>query len=252
MPPLAQGQDARQRQQQWQTFSQFQVYCASNLPTANEALEHMKWPVLMRFFDSYEIPGYALVFSQGAPGKYYGESYWIGWEIPWWMSLPPFLLSDDDKRKLCIYWIALQRRVDNLYKYSKLSVMICTYYPTQQQLAQRRANLGPNLYAFQPSQNRGLPGVDNPNDIAAIVNSPRRDEMVYQIQGGKGADLARNKNIPLSYLVDNPQRLMGSDPRSNDDWLNDPFPSLPNDPRRLEAPACHLLYMARHVCGQPE
>lgn len=204
------------------TFSQFQVYCRAGEPSSTEVLGSgaMQWPLLVRFFDNFSIPGYAILISQARNNdRYTGEAYWVGWEIPYWMSLPSFLLTDDEKRKLTLYWIARQRLQTGLYRYQKLSVMMNTYYPTRQQLTQRRdmlANADPPrpLYALQQSMNP--PGSP---PVSQILRSLDREYLVYYYQTNKGGDLARNKSMPLSFILDNPERIqMPSDP-----WLTQPF-----------------------------
>jgi len=232
---------------QYSLFSQFQLYCRSNFSTAQEQLDHMQFPLLVRFFDNTSIPGYALLVEQfntgiNGKGRYDGESYWIGWTIPFWMSLPPFILSDDEKCKLTLYWIARQRRFQFLHMYRKLSMIICTYYPNQQQFLSRRNGLQAKyrkeledygdvrddhtqyiedygrdhppspeevqLLAIQPQINEQLGGGGNGGrrednstwDEIKSMDLPS-DPFMYVINGGKGADLARNKNIGLSVIL---------------------------------------------------
>lgn len=231
-------------------FSQFQIYCKDNIPTAKEQMDRMKWPLLTRFFDNVEIPGYAVHIRQNITGggRYVGESYWIGWTIPYWMNLPVFLLSDDEKRKLTLFWIARQRRFNDLHQYRKLSVLLCTYYPSEIQFKTRRGRLDQSyntersLYQEDPEGYRDtygrseLPEEDevklwalqpqlNPNDDSPTFEEYESmnsvyDPFMYVINGGKGADLARNKNLGLSVILNNnKQRGIAFD-----SWLIQRFP----------------------------
>jgi hypothetical protein len=214
--------DPLEQDRLWRGFSQFQVYCTTNTTSAEQALPRMQWPLLMRFFDNWKVPGYAVVLSQGnSTLRYYGESYWIGWEIPYWMSLPPFLLDDDAKCKLTLYWIARQRRYYDLMPFDKLSVMICTYFPSAKLLQDRRRD-GNQLWCFQGDLNRGIPGNRPVHEL--LADPVERSRFVYQLNGGKGADLAKNKNIPLSFILSNPnppdQQIR------TDRWLEEGFPDV--------------------------
>lgn len=228
-------------------FSQFQVYCSDDVPLAQDQLDRMQWPLLTRFFDNKKVPGYAIHIKQhnsgvGGNGRYVGEAYWIGWSIPFWMNLPPALLNDDDKCKLTLYWIVRQRRFHDLHQYRKLSMLICTYYPTNQQFMARENTIkakyqkevqdyrdyqndpdkfiqdhkhsyaaiygrehppssqNAQLWAIQPSVNTCIS--DNPPTYAEIQEENLEyDPFMYVLNGGKGADLARNKNMGLSVIL---------------------------------------------------
>ena len=140
---------------------------------------------------------------------------------------PLFLLSDSDKRKLALYWIARQRRYADLFKYGNSPVTLCTYFPDKRQLNVRRGERQP-LLTFRTD----LEPVDTPPANELLQDPRQRSLLVYCIQGGKGADLARNKNIPLSYIVDNNLRRQGLSDVGVDDWLARPFgaPHIQGEP----------------------
>ena len=85
----------------------------------------------------------------------------------------------------------------------------CALLSQQKAQLQTRRNAEPTqLIAFQPSLNRPPANAVNLPQIGQLLQTPARNQFVYCIQGGKGADLARNKNIPLSYLMDNPNGVI--------------------------------------------
>ncbi|AYV86462.1 MAG: hypothetical protein Sylvanvirus1_58 [Sylvanvirus sp.] len=231
-------------------FTQFQLYCTTQKDDADNMLRQMQWPIPVRFFDNFKIPGYAIIFNQASPNKRYeGEAYWIGWELPGWMSLPSFLLTDDQKRKLSIFWIAKQRRNENirLMQYRKLSILLCTYYPDAKQLRQRVYDNSARYTADVDGWNARAPNEPSipppiPEDyeiytfqnvnfkrfvpVHQVLENPRtRNRLVYMINGGKGASIAKNKTISLSYILSNPS----STQIPFDSWITNSFPFRVNN-----------------------
>ena len=130
-------------EQSKEDYSQFELFCKTTLDDFAQHLTStdcdIKYPLVMRFFESQETPGFAAIMSQSTasktktkkPKNYVGESYWIGWELPFWINANPSLLHDEEKRRLLILWILQMRITGGKQPFRQLSNLISTYYPDE-------------------------------------------------------------------------------------------------------------------------
>ena len=215
-------------------YSQFQIYCDTTYEQFQADVPRMKFPLLGKFF-SNEMPGYVALFDQSrGNARYYGETYWLGWVIPFWLSFPANILSDSDKRKLLIFWIARNRLDGNKMPFRKLSVLLSTYFPHNAALDVRNNQIQ-ELNLQRSAQNPDQPllspliNIVDSADLNFVYPSLDERNFVAGVRSGKGADLTYVKNIPLSLVAE--RILSGRQDENNpgyDEWLL-PHP-LPGEP----------------------
>jgi hypothetical protein len=206
-------------------FSQFQLYCDTTYDNFEASVPQMKFPFVARFF-SNEMPGYAAIFHQDIRNaRSYGEAYWLGWVIPFWLSLPASLMSDSDKRKLLVFWIARNRLGIDKMPFRKLSVLLGTYYPHYDGIVAR------NNQILQKNPERAARGEPLLDPLVNIVQSadvnfayPSLDEpnFVASVNQGKGSDLTKVKNVPISFISEQIFRVRSSDNSPYDQWIDRP------------------------------
>jgi hypothetical protein len=206
-------------------FSQFQLYCDTTYDNFEASVPQMKFPFVARFF-SNEMPGYAAIFHQDIRNaRSYGEAYWLGWVIPFWLSLPASLMSDSDKRKLLVFWIARNRLGIDKMPFRKLSVLLGTYYPHYDGIVAR------NNQILQKNPERAARGEPLLDPLVNIVQSadvnfayPSLDEpnFVASVNQGKGSDLTKVKNVPISFISEQIFRVRASGNSPYDEWIERP------------------------------